>query len=276
MERQPSDIEAAQKKSYVTYTLPRRGNFEKEPSAVTILECRALLSASGTTGFRTWDAALHLGAYLCSAGAEYILRGKKVLELGAGTGFLSILCCKYLGAQYVLATDGDAGVVESIETNMFINELDGTEKIEAKVLKWGHALFQDSLTFHDEPVLFDVVLAADVVRRSLPTSQTMTIMLTRAECEQVYDVQAVSFLMSTIRDLFAINPDLYLLISISPRNETTFGVFEKACGSYLSAIDHLASGMFLELTWNRSKSLPANPDLFPIVANGEASWFLPF
>lgn len=66
----PSEATAVQKKTYVTFTCIDEGNdrdsdLVKEP-AITLLERRHLISGSKTTGFRTWEASLHLGAYLLS------------------------------------------------------------------------------------------------------------------------------------------------------------------------------------------------------------------
>src|SRR5579862_2320334 len=165
---------SAQQKSYVTYTLPvdpksLQQQGEPFPSqgelTLTLLESRSLISASGTTGLRTWEAALHLGAYLSlSAEGRDFIRGKRVLELGSGTGFLSILCAKYLGSMQVLATDGDPGVVEMLETNFFLNGLDGDrERVGASILKWGWALMGRALKAKGESCIWDVALGADVV-----------------------------------------------------------------------------------------------------------------
>jgi protein-lysine N-methyltransferase EEF2KMT len=168
------EVASAQQKSYVTYTLPEdpkslRQQGEPLPAqdelTLTLLESRSVISASATTGLRTWEAALHLGTYLSLSdeGRDFI-RGKRVLELGSGTGFLSILCAKHLGSMQVLATDGDPNVVEMLETNFFLNGLDGDrEHVEASVLKWGWALMGGVLETRGEIRTWDVALGADVV-----------------------------------------------------------------------------------------------------------------
>ena len=52
------------------------------------MRCR--IAAAGTMGLRTWEAALHLGQYLCTN--PELVRNKRVLELGTWTGYLAILC----------------------------------------------------------------------------------------------------------------------------------------------------------------------------------------
>lgn len=91
------------------------------------------------------------------------MRDKNVFELGAGTGFVSILCAKHLGAKHVTATDGDEAVIEALKENLFLNGLDDEAKVNASVLRWGRAL-KDSWVeeeFEDWP--YDVILGADIV-----------------------------------------------------------------------------------------------------------------
>lgn len=79
-------------------------------AGITLLEEQVAIQA-GTTGLRTWTAALHLGHLILSDPA-CLFNGSvapdklpQVIELGAGTGFLSILLAQ-LGAA-VIATDID-------------------------------------------------------------------------------------------------------------------------------------------------------------------------
>lgn len=163
----PDEMIAAQQRSYVTFScLPPSSNLssipEKEPT-IALLERRNLISGSSTTGFRTWEAALHLGSYLLTPEGDALVRDKNVFELGAGTGFVSILCAKHLGAEHVTATDGDEAVIEALKENLFLNGLDDEAKVNASVLRWGRAL-KDSWVeeeFEDWP--YDVILGADIV-----------------------------------------------------------------------------------------------------------------
>ena len=138
------------------YTMPLPG---LNAPSVIILESRYLLASSGTTGLRTWEAALHLGIYLCSPKGRAFIKDQTVLELGAGTGFLSSLCAKYLGARHVLATDGSSEVVEDLQFNIKLNGLDSAGVIGTNILKWGHSLDGTLFTTHD------IVLGADLVGR---------------------------------------------------------------------------------------------------------------
>jgi len=155
-----SASEAAQQKSYVTYTAPLR---ESDAPRITLLEAPSLLASSGTTGFRTWEAALHLGSYLVSEHGRSLVSTKNVLELGAGTGFISILCAKHLGTRHVLATDGSQEVVNGLKTNISVSGLDESEKIGANILQWGHALIGGIADCRAEKQVYDLAIGADVV-----------------------------------------------------------------------------------------------------------------
>lgn len=203
----PPESVTAQQKAYVTYTF---SSSLSEPSpSVTLLESRNLIAAAGTTGLRTWEAALHLGNYLTSlaqSSSDSIL-GKSVLELGAGTGIISILCAKCLGAAHVIATDGSDDVVADLSTNFFLNGLEDAAPIEAKELKWGQVLLGGEQSEWNGGRNIGVVLGADVT----------------------YDRRGIPVLVSTLVDLFEMFASMTVIISATIRNEETFGIFLEAC-----------------------------------------------
>lgn len=170
----PSESASAQQKAYVTYSFrcSSTDHGDSNERSVTLLESRSIISSSGTTGLRTWEAALFLGEFLSSEQGQSLIQGKRVFELGAGTGMLSILCAKHLGVSGIVATDGDEAVVDAIKTNMFLNGLDADEssgsriKVRTAALKWGRSI--NSRTFEEDYGMEvpDVLLGADVVRRT--------------------------------------------------------------------------------------------------------------
>jgi predicted nicotinamide N-methyase len=201
-----SEAVSAQQKSYVTYTISSlpQNNLHR---TITLLEARSLLAATGTTGFRTWEACLHLGTYLCSPTCATPIAGQNILELGAGTGYLSILCAKYLGAAHVTATDGSETIVADLATNIFLNGLQDSSMIEARELKWGHALLSgEHAEWHNEYPI-DVVLGADVA----------------------YDSRGIPALVATLFDILEIFPAVRILIATTVRNEDTFKNFVEVC-----------------------------------------------
>ena len=90
-----------------------------------------------------------------------------MFELGAGTGMLSILCAKHLGAAGVVATDGDEAVVDAIKTNLFLNGLDVDDKSQVQVrtaaLKWGYPVYATTFSEDYGMEVPDIVMGADVV-----------------------------------------------------------------------------------------------------------------
>lgn len=199
----PSELTAVQQRSYVT--------FASDETSITLLERRNLISGSKTTGFRTWEAALHLGHYLLDN--QDLIAGKCIFELGAGTGFIAILCAK-LGARHVSTTDGDEAVIDALKENLFLNDLDSS--INASVLRWGR--FYDWVQDDCEEWPHDVVIGADII----------------------YDKAVVNALVATLDMLFQQRPTVQVIMASVIRNEDTFETFRYACGE-------LAGGRFARL-----------------------------
>lgn len=161
----PSAIQQAQQLGYIKYTAPAyqapSGSEGHEPRTVITSESRGLILSSGTTGFRTWEAALRLGTYLASsATAESLVRGKRVIELGAGTGFISLFCAKYLSPKRVVATDREPALIESIRDCVEKNQIEERLLVPG-IWEWGNDLLVQEETGEDGG--FDVALGADLV-----------------------------------------------------------------------------------------------------------------
>ncbi|KAH6656140.1 FAM86A [Truncatella angustata] len=205
----PSEADAAQQKSYVTYYLSLLSGVDQVESHaspdITLLESRSLISASGTTGLRTWEAALHLGQYLSRN--PTLIKGKGVLELGAGTGYISILCAKYLSPRQVIASDGSDDVVANLPENFFVNGLQGSGIITAMDLKWGYALVGTEEAAWNGGKPIDVVLGADVT----------------------YDESVIPSLVGVIGELFDLYPAVKILIAATERNRKTYEAFLRVC-----------------------------------------------
>ncbi|OAA70138.1 hypothetical protein LEL_09954 [Akanthomyces lecanii RCEF 1005] len=222
----PSEVDAAQQKCYVTYALsllPPPAAGAPQPT-ITLLENRSLISAGGTTGLRTWEAALHLGQYLCERPA--LVRGKRVLELGAGTGYLSILCARHLESAHVLASDGSDDVLSNIPDNLYLNGLQdagGTPsaRIAPMDVKWGHALVGAEEQRWNGGRDVDVVLGADIT----------------------YDGSMNCALVATLLELFALYPGVQVYLSATQRNHATFRVFLDACRENQLAVEDLQYGI---------------------------------
>ncbi|KAF1344577.1 putative methyltransferase-domain-containing protein [Delphinella strobiligena] len=203
----PDEATAAQQKSWVTYTLvPPPSEASAHDAAVRLLENRYVISGAGTTGLRTWEAALHLGSYLLSSyETTALVAGRRVIELGAGTGLLALMCAGHLGAKHVIATDGDEGVVEAMKENAACTDLQAEMKIAQ--LWWGRSVKGTWLEEEFAPDACDLIIGADVT----------------------YDKAVIPALVSTMRDMFELWPKVQIIISATIRNEDTFAAFEHAC-----------------------------------------------
>ncbi|KAE8399385.1 hypothetical protein BDV37DRAFT_275357 [Aspergillus pseudonomiae] len=161
----PSQIQQAQQLTYIKYTAPTTTT-SQDPQTVITSESRGLIYSSGTTGFRTWEASLHLGTYLSTPTGAAHVTGKRVIELGAGTGFVSMYAAKYLRPQFVLATDREGTLIENMKGSKARNGLGGEFGVGA--WEWGTPLGypteDDTESITREDLCFDVVLGADLVR----------------------------------------------------------------------------------------------------------------
>lgn len=208
-----SALEAAQQRSVVLYYLP--SDFASQaPVRVYIEEARNLLAARGTTGLRVWDASLHLAYYLATEGAA-LVESKTVLELGAGTGLLSILCAGPLKAARVVSTDGDTEVVGSIEFNADLNATllekpDKTRNLVAKVLDWADTPALSQVLQHEgREVAPDLILGADIT----------------------YATESLEPLVAMFDTLNRMYPAADIIISTVIRNEKTYMDFSNTCTS---------------------------------------------
>ncbi|KAK0233548.1 hypothetical protein IW262DRAFT_89074 [Armillaria fumosa] len=192
--------------SYVTYywrfDLPPHGNKTSVPIEhfrTTLLESGTMIE-SGTTGFRTWLASLHLANYIISH-PDWV-RDARVLELGSGIGFLGMI----VGSVQMLAgspadlprggtlrpilhlTDVDSEVIARCISNIKLpcskcvllplvapltkTSLDMTasshhrHNIRVSILDWSDALRPDISAIKariQQEINADVIIGADIV-----------------------------------------------------------------------------------------------------------------
>jgi len=180
------------------------------------------LAAGSNVGFRTWEASLRLAYYLSSEGSDFV-RGRSVLELGAGAGLLSIICGRLFGAQQVLSTDGNPKVAEIIQRNIALNrptpEDHREEHIHARHLDWTTLTsLEDTLSLSPQgKTKYDTIIGADIT----------------------YNQDYFVPLIQTISTLNKMFPDADILISGAVRNIGTYNAFvseSKACGFDVSEI----------------------------------------
>lgn len=163
----PTALQQAQQLSPIKYTAPLQFPPSSTERTVTTIESRGLILSGGTTGNRTWEAALHLGSFLASPAGEALVRGKRIIELGAGTGFLSLFCARHLGARGVVATDREPVLIGNMRHCVRLNQGEtGPIPIFPAVWDWGSPLeLTEEMTplVEDDQLGFDVALGADLV-----------------------------------------------------------------------------------------------------------------
>ncbi|EPS41406.1 hypothetical protein H072_4706 [Dactylellina haptotyla CBS 200.50] len=203
---QPESIDDdIRKPTNITYLLPSVESFlfQGVDPQVVISERKSLLSANGHTGSRTWEAALALGEYFLSPSSPIPLSSfgqLRVIELGAGTGFTSILLSK-LRAKYVLATDGSDAVCDAIKTNIDLNG--ASQNVSVSHLLWGEC--QEQSPIYSEQ--WNLVVGGDIT----------------------YDTRDLSDLVYTLKRLLRNHAQdgTYAIISATVRNESTIQLFEQ-------------------------------------------------
>ncbi|XP_077663348.1 protein-lysine methyltransferase METTL21C [Eretmochelys imbricata] len=122
-------------------------------------------------GAIVWPGALALSQYLESNQQEINLKDKKVLEIGAGTGLVSIVA-SILGA-YVTATDLPE-VLENLKWNISRNTQNmNIHRPEVRKLVWGEDLNED---FPKSTHHYDFILASDVVYHHTSLDPLLTTM----------------------------------------------------------------------------------------------------
>ncbi|KAI9066508.1 S-adenosyl-L-methionine-dependent methyltransferase [Trametes sanguinea] len=127
-----------------------------------------LLSDDHTSvGLQSWGSSILLAERMCLDPAAFNLASTskgslRILELGAGTGLLSIAAAKLLASDppSIVATDYHPSVLANLRANVESNGLSSAAGPSVNVLPldWQHPVYEGPFA---EP--FDVILAADVI-----------------------------------------------------------------------------------------------------------------
>ena len=130
-----------------------------------------------STGMSVWQGAEILCQYLTARpAARTAVRGRRVLELGAGTGLCGLVAAGVLGAAIVRLTDGDGAVLRNLRGNVARNGLG--DRASCPQLIWGAARAAEFAREHGR---HDVVLATDcvyVTKSVRPLFETVARLLT--------------------------------------------------------------------------------------------------
>jgi SAM-dependent methyltransferase len=133
-----------------------------KPSPAPIVKIVIHQEASGSdpTGMAVWSSGLLLTRLLQALVTELPnWQPQSALELGCGTGLVSIAASRLWKSASVTATDGNPDVVRLADTNLQVNHCD---RVQAEVLQWG---LLNAMEYSDEDEA-DLVLGADLTYNS--------------------------------------------------------------------------------------------------------------
>lgn len=136
---------------------------DKEPSEVIL----RLVGHSPLWGHLLWNAGIYTANFL-EKNAEALVRGKRILELGAAAGLPSLVCALN-GAEKVVSTDyPDPELISNVQYNFSICKAIDSKKVSAKGYIWGADV--RTLVFDDEDVpdleetqKFDLIILSDLI-----------------------------------------------------------------------------------------------------------------
>lgn len=116
-------------------------------------------SVSSLTGWLVWPVAEHLCKYLIDTPS--LVKGKTVMELGAGTGLVGLIC-SYLGARTVVLTDLQEALPlcsQNVDSNRSV--LSGDCAVYTRRLTWGNDEDLSNVLAETGPI--DLILGSDIV-----------------------------------------------------------------------------------------------------------------
>lgn len=126
-----------------------------------------------SVGLQSWASSIVLSERLCASPSSFGLECKgeeplRILELGAGTGLLSIVTAKLFHPQHaprtrsatIIATDFHSSVLANLQSNVDTNFGCSSSPpcVSVLPLDWEHPSYEGLLADH-----FDIILAADVI-----------------------------------------------------------------------------------------------------------------
>ncbi|KAI9011154.1 putative methyltransferase-domain-containing protein [Gaertneriomyces semiglobifer] len=142
-------------KWYKTYPVPLENGAIS--TCITLQESMSIVS-QGTTGLRTWEAALRFSEYLLHE--PELVERKKVVELGAGVGLVGLICGA-LGAASVLLTDFEDSVLETLRRNIDINTGPLSKSLRTRKFDWNSSDELQAMTVEEADIIIGTDIAYD-------------------------------------------------------------------------------------------------------------------
>ena len=180
--------------AYRTYILG------KMQTKVSIQESRMAISG-GTTGLCSWPAGEALTSWIDAQGASW--EGKRVLELGSGSGISGIFTAKRWGShlQEIVLTDCHDEVLGNLRHNVEVNLGKDDAVVRVEELDW------ESVSESSLPCKPDILLGADIV----------------------FDGRVIPSLVRTIHLLLSSSSSCKAHIACTVRNQDTLDLFLSEC-----------------------------------------------
>lgn len=164
---------------------------------------------NGTTGMRTWEAALMLADW--SLSNKSLLTGKRIIELGSGIGFTGITIAKFCNPKSIVLTDCHNDVLKMMSDNIEINFPDSEKVINNNITLYINSdtsigamnMDWNKVNQLPEDEIPDIVIGADIV----------------------YDPSILQPLCDVLQRFSRRNKQLEIYICSVIRNETTIHRF---------------------------------------------------
>ena len=170
---------------------------EDSEALARMIEAIAKPSAADMTGGGLWMSALLLSRFLSSSWGRHFVQGRSCIELGAGTGAVSIAASQ-VGASRVVATDGNAVMLTLADANARLNlQPAQLSRFEVSRYLWGEAV-SNQHNFRFQTVLIsDALYSRDTAPALLSAVEAVC---DEASCDVLIAMQTRPGLADIARD----------------------------------------------------------------------------
>mmetsp|Transcript_16458 Transcript_16458/g.23408 ORF Transcript_16458/g.23408 Transcript_16458/m.23408 type:complete len:295 (-) Transcript_16458:147-1031(-) len=172
-----------------------------------------------STGLTLWRASNILCDYLCEN--PQIVKGKNILELGAGLGLCGILANK-IGARKVVMTDGDTDALSGMRQNVNLNTCtsdkdrlpSSNHSLKCHQLRWG----QDIGRFKVKILHDNDLECADINQTGVKSESSDYRFDVIMGSDIIYVEEIIEPLFDTVTQLLSHSNDAVFLLAYARRN----------------------------------------------------------